>query len=971
MFLIDDVEGAKREYAAAIPVLLEHDALFDAITALRYHSQAIVSAGDPVAALEPCARALRLAREHGFVGEELDARRTDALLRIANGDLDAAKTALTDYANRAKDVESRVHEATAERDFGALEYAQDRFEAARTRLERALAISESNGDLVGAAESHMRLATIAARVGDAIAMEFHAGAVLGNRPDADLIPLDLHLLLQRAEARMQLGDLEPAREDLRRAITLAGERGQLDLVCGGLRLRSKFHADLGDHDSALADALESARVGARIEDQNAVSAGHILAAQIRFDRGDDAGATTELDIAEPIVESKRGTFFFDAEYEAYIRLVRCGIAYRADDLESAENHASRALEVARENGSADLERQAALLFATIELDRARRLDGEARAARLASAESCATEALASADRAGSTPLRLGPLTVLVEVALLRNDLGEARAHHDDALATLESIAGDDAAAAFGVEIASRARAGHAGLFALAQDLAVSEIESAESPTARAALIERAFTQLTRYQGRALAEGIVELRAGLRSREGALLRRRIAEIDSTVDRALRRASEALHDGDSELAMRERAVAEELRSKREIAAAELRDAEPRRITLLSPPTATPDALRAAGAVSARAALAAYVAGTERTFAYLVTDRGVALIPIATTAELAAAVARFLGEIAEPNSLGGPTTVRATGRALAKLAIDPVLARLPIEATELIVVPSAQLAHVPFEALVLDRSEPKVDDPRANDFSNIPFAIDRLDIRYSPAVPVLLELANEPTRKGGGRACIVADSAGGLGLPPLANAILEAESVANRFVEPARFFDENATRSVLAGDLRRYSIFHFASHALAFTAPPLVPGLVLRNDDGEPSIFGIGDVLDLELDADLVVLSACSTNAGEVRPGEGVESLARAFLFAGARNVVASLFPLSDSAALATIDDFYRRLADSPTDPAIALLATKRAIRRGEIVVSSPSPSRGVGAVRAAPRGVPSGHPFHWAPLVVIGK
>ena len=102
-------------------------------------------------------------------------------------------------------------------------------------------------------------------------------------------------------------------------------------------------------------------------------------------------------------------------------------------------------------------------------------------------------------------------------------------------------------------------------------------------------------------------------------------------------------------------------------------------------------------------------------------------------------------------------------------------------------------------------------------------------------------------------------------------------------------------------------------------------------------------------------------------EVLAGEGVQSLARAFMYAGARTVVASLWQVSDWAAADTFESFYRAVLGEDRSPADALREAKLAIRRGET-------HRGVqvaGSGDTPAMARQTGHPYFWAPFVCIGS
>ncbi len=184
----------------------------------------------------------------------------------------------------------------------------------------------------------------------------------------------------------------------------------------------------------------------------------------------------------------------------------------------------------------------------------------------------------------------------------------------------------------------------------------------------------------------------------------------------------------------------------------------------------------------------------------------------------------------------------------------------------------------------------------------------------------------------------------------------------------------FGAEASRSALEGNLDGYSILHFAAHGFVDPESPQRSGLVLSPAEDANGYLTAGDVSDLQLDAELAVLSACETAVGAVRAGEGVQSLARAFMLAGARGVVASLWPVADSAAAETMESFYREMIGRGLSPASALRAAKLRLRRQDAIHSTAN-TLGVGGLRpegmASDEKVEAGHPFLWAPFIYTGK
>jgi CHAT domain-containing protein len=135
--------------------------------------------------------------------------------------------------------------------------------------------------------------------------------------------------------------------------------------------------------------------------------------------------------------------------------------------------------------------------------------------------------------------------------------------------------------------------------------------------------------------------------------------------------------------------------------------------------------------------------------------------------------------------------------------------------------------------------------------------------------------------------------------------------------------------------SGELTRYRYLHFACHGVLGRGPGQHPGLVLSltaasgKDDAwggvDDGYLGADEVLNLRLNADLVVLSACRSGKGRLHAGEGVEGLARSFLYAGSRGVVCTLWSVDDAATAKLMVEMYARLKDG-TPAADALRAAQ---------------------------------------------
>lgn len=139
--------------------------------------------------------------------------------------------------------------------------------------------------------------------------------------------------------------------------------------------------------------------------------------------------------------------------------------------------------------------------------------------------------------------------------------------------------------------------------------------------------------------------------------------------------------------------------------------------------------------------------------------------------------------------------------------------------------------------------------------------------------------------------------------------------------------------ATESAFkASPLAEYRIIHLAVHGFADSAFPDRASLLLLSDPraGDDGFLQASEIVHLRLNANLVVLSACDTAVGPLQGEEGIANLSRAFLLAGARTVVSTLWQVDDNSSLFLMKHFYQHLS-STQSAASALTAAKRDMLR----------------------------------------
>jgi CHAT domain-containing protein len=128
------------------------------------------------------------------------------------------------------------------------------------------------------------------------------------------------------------------------------------------------------------------------------------------------------------------------------------------------------------------------------------------------------------------------------------------------------------------------------------------------------------------------------------------------------------------------------------------------------------------------------------------------------------------------------------------------------------------------------------------------------------------------------------------------------------------------------VLQPELSQYRFIHFATHGLANTEKPELSAIVMSLLDEQGNavdgFLRLQEVYNLDLRADLVVLSACQTGLGQVIRGEGLIGLTRGFMYAGAPRVVTSLWNVDDAGTAVLMTHFYEGILRENLPPSAAL-------------------------------------------------
>jgi CHAT domain-containing protein len=247
-------------------------------------------------------------------------------------------------------------------------------------------------------------------------------------------------------------------------------------------------------------------------------------------------------------------------------------------------------------------------------------------------------------------------------------------------------------------------------------------------------------------------------------------------------------------------------------------------------------------------------------------------------------------------------------------------------------IVIIPDGALHHVPWDVLRTSNGEPAVQ-------------------RYAISVATSATTVATMWRATGGKASATTRTAQVLAfgdpqisraatlsispdaLPRLRASAAEAKHAARYGTESVVRVRAAATADNLTqAELDKYQVIHLATHAVVDEQDATRSAIVLAPGKNTNGLLSPGDLAALQLNAALVVLSACRSARGVVVGGEGVQGLTAPLLQAGARAVLATHWRIDDRSTVRFIDDFYGELARGSTVTAALRSAKVKAIERG---------------------------------------
>ncbi|MGB6339089.1 MAG: CHAT domain-containing protein [Candidatus Aminicenantaceae bacterium] len=353
--------------------------------------------------------------------------------------------------------------------------------------------------------------------------------------------------------------------------------------------------------------------------------------------------------------------------------------------------------------------------------------------------------------------------------------------------------------------------------------------------------------------------------------------------------------------------------------------------------------------------KTAFFAYTVGKRSSYAFVLTKKELKIFRIPPSEELQNMVSNYLKIITDKSNQDFDLGYTL----FSQLVMPGINANIK----NIIFVPGDILNFLPFETLITQKEMNR-------------WLIEDYTITYAPSISSLYELIDRKKTNGSKRRMellALGDpyfgsleteengedilkgffSTNTFSLYRLEYSGIEIEKIGALFSENKKtiFQRESASEEQLKNQhLEDYKILHFATHSLIDDKKPDRSSIILAldKDQKEDGLLRMDEIYNLNLNSDLVTLSACQTGLGQLIRGEGIEGINRAFFYAGASSVLMSLWAVNDQATYQLMERFYTHLRSSDS--------IMKALRKAKLeMINSGTLS----------------HPYYWAGFIISGK
>ena len=245
--------------------------------------------------------------------------------------------------------------------------------------------------------------------------------------------------------------------------------------------------------------------------------------------------------------------------------------------------------------------------------------------------------------------------------------------------------------------------------------------------------------------------------------------------------------------------------------------------------------------------------------------------------------------------------------------------------IRGKELIIIPDGELGYLSFDILLTS-----LPDTTKSTYRKLPYLIKESAITYAPSATTFFDELNRKSTKNNGKILAfgpdygtdnsVLDQKDENGkelrntLPNITNTQEEIKSLKEYF-NVKTFLGKNATENAFNQNAADYRVLHLAMHTIINNANPLYSKLIFfkpKTDTANDGMLNASELINMELHADMAVLSACNTGSGKMSKGEGIMSLSRDFFYAGVPGIIMTAWAVEDRSGAKLMENFYKYIS-----------------------------------------------------------
>ncbi|MEQ9467136.1 MAG: CHAT domain-containing tetratricopeptide repeat protein [Ekhidna sp.] len=342
-----------------------------------------------------------------------------------------------------------------------------------------------------------------------------------------------------------------------------------------------------------------------------------------------------------------------------------------------------------------------------------------------------------------------------------------------------------------------------------------------------------------------------------------------------------------------------------------------------------------------LGADAAMLSYFVGENDMYIFIITQKGTQ----AERRKKGEDFDKLISGLRNAIKYNSNSTFYKSAKSLHELLI-PVL---PSDIKELVILPDGALGTLPFEAFIHP-------DDESDAFMNANFLIKNYRVSYDYSATLFNERHADDEQISPEILLIapISFEDNEVKMSSLPGSEKEIDEI--RFL----FMGSNCETKIQSGNdaseanfkkenLGKYRYLHFATHGQVNESEPALSRIFLKPDENEDGSLYTGEIYNLNIDADLVTLSACETGLGKVAKGEGIVGLSRALQYAGANNIIVSLWQVADASTAQMMIEFYKyNLNNEHHGYNTALRQAKLSLLNSEEYA----------------------RPYYWAPFILVG-